>query len=299
MRVFFTDQFVLPLPDTHRFPMQKYALLARRVSDSGLVAAADQQVPCAASDADILRAHTADYLARVKHGDLTAKEIRRIGFPWSLELVARERRSCGGTIEACRAALVDGVAVNLAGGTHHAFADHGEGFCIFNDSAIAIRALQADGSIRRAVVLDCDVHQGNGTAAILANDPSAFVFSIHGAKNFPFHKELSDLDVELDDGTADDAYLSALEGGVRYALANAHADVAIYLAGADPYVGDTLGRLAVSKAGLVARDRLVLECCRTAGLPVAITMAGGYAKNVQDIVDIHFATVQTAAELFG
>lgn len=297
MNVFCTEQFVLPLPPAHRFPMQKYALLAERVAASSWLTPDDLIVPHAATDEEITRAHAADYVRRVQNGELTAKEIRRIGFPWSSELAERERRSCGATIEACRAALNDGFAVNLAGGTHHAFRDHGEGYCVFNDSAIAARAMQAEGVIRRAVILDCDVHQGNGTAAILAGDDSIFTFSMHGAKNFPFHKEQSDLDIELDDETDDNQYLEALEWGVCAAIERSHADLAIYLAGADPFVGDTLGRLAVSKAGLAERDRLVLSRCRAAGLAVAITMAGGYAKNVADIVDIHYETVQIAAEL--
>jgi acetoin utilization deacetylase AcuC-like enzyme len=218
-----------------------------------------------------------------------------MGFPWSSKLVERSRRSVGGTIGACRAALREGIGVNLAGGTHHAGADHGEGFCVFNDSAIAARTMQAEGRIERAVIIDCDVHQGNGTAAILAGDASIFTFSIHGEKNFPFRKVPGDLDIGLPDETGDDVYLSALEAGLHDALAQAEADLAIYLAGADPYVGDRLGRLALSKAGLAERDRLVLEMCRLAGLPVAIVMAGGYAEPPTETVEIHFQTVQLAA----
>jgi acetoin utilization deacetylase AcuC-like enzyme len=223
--------------------------------------------------------------------------MRRIGFPWSPEMVERSRRSSGATIAACRAALAEGVAVNLAGGTHHAFRDHGEGFCVFNDSAIAARAMQAEGRARRVVILDCDVHQGNGTASILAGDPTVFTFSIHGSNNFPFHKERSDLDIELPDGTGDTAYLAVLEDGVCRALALANADLAIYLAGADPYVGDRLGKMALTMEGLAARDRIVLDLCYGARIPTAVTMAGGYAKNVEDIVAIHLQTVRIAAEI--
>lgn len=252
-------------------------------------------VPEAATDEQILRAHDAYYLERVKAGTLSAKEMRRIGFPWSPAMVERSRRSSGATIAACRAALEDGTAINLAGGTHHAFRDHGEGYCVFNDSAIAARAMQAEGRARRVVILDCDVHQGNGTAAIVAGDSTIFTFSIHGEKNFPYHKEKSDLDIELEDGTGDALYLDMLEEGVQRAQALAHADLAIYLAGADPFEGDRLGRLKLTKAGLKRRDEMVLDLCRARGLPVAVTMAGGYARNVEDIVDIHTATVRVAA----
>ena len=291
MIVFHCDQFTYPLPPEHRFPAQKYALLRAQVAAT-LVPPVVLRVPNAVSDEQLLRAHDAEYLAKVAGGTLSEREVRRIGLPWSPELVERSRRSVGGTVEACRAALTDGIAVSLSGGTHHAFADHGEGFCIFNDCAVAARAMQAEERVRRVVIIDCDVHQGNGTAAILADDPTVFTFSIHGAKNFPFHKERSDLDVELADGADDATYLAALTAGMDTALAAAHADLAIYLAGADPFVGDALGRLALSKAGLAERDRLVIDRCRRADLPVAVVMAGGYARQIQDTVDIHLETVR-------
>ena len=291
MKVFHCDQFVYPLPPGHRFPAQKYALLHAQVAES-LTPPVVLRVPDAASDEQLLRAHDAEYLAKVADGTLSEREVRRIGLPWSPELVERSRRSVGGTMEACRAALTDGIAISLSGGTHHAFADHGEGFCIFNDCAVTARTMQAEERVRRIVIIDCDVHQGNGTAAILADDPTVFTFSIHGAKNFPFHKERSDLDVELADRVDDATYLAALTAGMDAALAAARADLAIYLAGADPFVGDALGRLALSKAGLAERDRLVLDRCRRAGLPVAVVMAGGYARQIQDTVDIHLETVR-------
>jgi acetoin utilization deacetylase AcuC-like enzyme len=295
MRAFYSDTFVLPLPPEHRFPMSKYRLLRERVLAEGIVAAHDLIEADAATDAHILRAHDAEYLHRVQHGLMTDAEMRRIGFPWSPAMVERSRRSSGATIAACRAALTDGASVNLAGGTHHAFRDRGEGYCVFNDAAIAARAMQDERRVRRVVILDCDVHQGNGTAAILRDDPTIFTFSVHGAKNFPFHKEVSDLDIELPDGTTDDAYLLAVEEGVRRALAVSGADLAIYLAGADPFERDRFGRMKVSKAGLAERDRLVFSLCRAAGLPVAVAMAGGYAPDVTDIVDIHTQTVREAA----
>jgi acetoin utilization deacetylase AcuC-like enzyme len=298
LKCFYTDHFVLPLPTTHRFPMPKYSLLRERVVAEGIIRPEDLIVPEAATDEQILRAHDADYLEKVKTGTLTAKEIRRIGFPWSPGMVERSRRSSGATMAACRTALMEGFAVNLAGGTHHAFRDHGEGYCVFNDSAIASRAMQAEGRVRRMVILDCDVHQGNGTAAILQGDPTVFTFSIHGEKNFPYHKEKSDLDIELLDGTGDGVYLDMLEVGLQRALAMSHADLAIYLAGADPFEDDRLGRLKLTKDGLRQRDELVLELCKAHGLPVAITMAGGYARNVEDIADIHVTTVKVAAGMF-
>ena len=299
MRIFYTDRFVLPLPEGHRFPMEKYSLLRARVAEAGLALPDAMAEPHAATNSELMRAHDRDYVERVCRGELTAAEVRRIGFPWSPEMVERSRRSAGATIEACRAALQSGVAVNLAGGTHHAFRGHGEGYCVFNDSAVAALAMQAEGLARRVVVIDCDVHQGNGTAAILAHDPSVFTFSIHGANNFPFRKEQSDLDIELPDGSGDDEYLEALEGGVCHALSASQADLAIYLAGADPFLDDRLGRLALTKDGLAERDRRVFRLCFDAGVPVAVAMAGGYARRIEDTVDIHFATVATAARWAG
>lgn len=297
MKVFRTDEFVLPLPEGHRFPVMKYALLRQRVEAAGIVRPDELIAAPAARDEEITRAHTPEYLRRVKNGELTEKELRRIGFPWSPQMVERSRRSSGATIAAARAALREGVAVNLAGGTHHAFANRGEGYCVFNDAAIAARAMQAEGLARRIVIVDCDVHQGNGTAKIFENDPNVFTFSIHGAKNFPFHKQTSDLDVTLPDGADDATYLAALREALPIVLERAQADLAIYLAGADPYFDDAFGRMRLTKPGLLERDRFVLESCRTLDLPVAITMAGGYARRVEDTADIHFQTVKLAATL--
>lgn len=285
----------MPLPEGHRFPIEKYALLRRRVAESGLIPPEQMQVPAAATADQLALAHDPEYIRRVLHGELTPQELRRIGFPWSPELAERACRSVGATIAACRAALADGIAVSLSGGTHHAGRAHGAGYCVFNDVAVAARVMQAEGRARRVVVIDCDVHQGDGTAAIFAGDPTVFTFSIHGAKNFPFRKEQSDLDVALPDGAGDSEYLAALAPALDHALAAARADLAIYLAGSDPYHDDKLGRMALTKAGLAERDRLVLARCRAAGLPTAVTMAGGYARDVRDTAEIHFQTVRLAA----
>jgi acetoin utilization deacetylase AcuC-like enzyme len=286
VKAFYTDHFVLPLPEGHRFPMRKYARLRERVAAELEV---DLAEPPAATDDELLRAHARGYLSRVVEGRLGQDEVRRLGFPWSAELVERSRRSCGATLAACRQALVDGTAVNLAGGTHHAFRDRGEGYCVFNDAAVAALAMLAEGAVERVLVVDCDVHQGNGTAAILRDDPRVFTFSLHGAKNFPFRKEASDLDVELGDGAGDDAYLAALDEGLARCP---RAPLAIYVAGADPYEDDRLGRLKLTKAGLEERDRRVFGAVGA----VAVVMAGGYARDVEDTVDIHFRTVRLAAE---
>ncbi len=299
MNIFYSDHILQPLPEGHRFPMPKYSLLTGRVRQAGLVPPADLRPSSPATDEEILRVHTPEYWAKVTGGTLSEKELRRLGFPWSPALVERARRSVGGTLDACRAALSNGsgLAANLAGGTHHAYPDHGEGYCVLNDVAVAARAMQAEGRAGQVVIIDCDVHQGNGTAAIFAGDPSVYTFSIHGQKNFPFHKEPSDLDVGLPDGCGDDAYLAALNAGLEQAIEESRAELAIYIAGADPYQGDRLGRLALSMPGLLARDRLVLEQCRAAGLPAAIVMGGGYARQIEDTAEIHFQTVRLAAEI--
>lgn len=297
MRAFYTDCFVLDLPAGHRFPMAKYARLRQRVVEEGVLRPEDLEIPAAATDEDLLRVHDAGYLKRVKEGSLRREEVRRLGFPWSEGLVERSRRSVGGTLEACRAALEDGCAVNLAGGTHHAFADQAEGFCVFNDAAVAARALQAQDRVKQVLILDCDVHQGNGTASIFANDPSVFTFSLHGRKNFPFRKELSDLDIELEDGTGDETYLALLEEGLDRTLRQLSADLVIYLAGADPFHRDRFGRLSLSQDGLASRDRLVFRHCLERKAPVAVAMAGGYAPEVEEIVGIHLETVRQASNL--
>lgn len=253
--------------------------------------------PPAASPQQLKLAHDSEYVERVLRGELTDKELKRIGFPWSPEMVERSCRSSGATLAAARVAIGEGIAVNLAGGTHHAMRNAGEGYCVFNDSAVTIRTLLAERLIERACVIDCDVHQGNGTAEILGKDAEVFTFSIHCARNFPSRKHPSHLDVDLDEGTGDIAYLAKLEQGLAQVMSQGPYDLAIYLAGADPYVGDRLGRLALSKEGLRMRDRLVLDVLSERGIPIAVAMAGGYAPNVEDIVDIHAMTVQECARI--
>lgn len=299
MKLFYADHFVLPLPAGHRFPMEKYARLRERLAGSGAFGADDFRVPAAASDEAIRRAHCPDYLRRVTEGLLDEREQRRIGFPWSPQLVERARRSAGATLAACRAALAEGCAANLAGGTHHAHRDFGAGFCVFNDAAIAAFAMRAESRAERVLIIDCDVHQGDGTAAILADDPNTFTFSIHGANNFPFRKAQSDFDVELPDGTGDADYLYALEKALEGIFARFDAGLAIYLAGADPYEGDRYGRLKLTTAGLAARDDLVLTACKARKVPVALAMAGGYGCDIDDTVRIHAQTILTARTLLG
>jgi len=291
VRVFYCDHFVLPLPPEHRFPMEKYRLLREAVEARGL---GRLLVPEAADDVQLLRVHDAGYLRRVVSGELDRAEVRGIGFPWSPELVERSRRSAGGTLGAAGAALEDGVGVNLAGGTHHAFPDRGEGFCVFNDVAVAIRALQAEGRLERAAVLDLDVHQGNGTATVFRDDDAVFTLSVHGEANYPFRKESSDRDLGLPDDAGDDLFLGAVERGVEEALAHGP-ELAFYVAGADAYAGDRLGRLGVSREGMARRDALVFDACAAVGVPVAVVMGGGYADPVEETVAIHLATVEAAA----
>jgi acetoin utilization deacetylase AcuC-like enzyme len=296
VKFFNCDRYNFFLPDGHRFPILKYKLLRELIEQAQLVPPEYMIESSAATDVQILRVHTPEYLNKLKTNTLSEKEERRLGLPWSAALLERSRRSVGGTILACRTALQEGVAMNLAGGTHHAYPDHGEGFCVFNDVAIAIRELQAEGLITNAAVIDCDVHQGNGTAVIFENDPSVFTFSVHGASNFPLHKEKSSLDIDLPDGTTDDDYLEAVEYGLEQALRINKPSLMIFLAGADPYEGDSLGRLKVSRDGLAARDRLVFSFCRQAGLPVAVVLSGGYARSIEDTAQIQFTTARLATE---
>jgi acetoin utilization deacetylase AcuC-like enzyme len=294
MDAFYSDRFVLPLPAGHRFPMEKYRLLRERIGQSLTEIRLLEPEPL--TDEALAAAHSPDYIRRLVGGDLSRKEMMAIGFPWSPEMVERSRRSAGATVMACRAAFRDGVGVNLAGGTHHAYRDRGEGFCCFNDAVVAARLMQREGLAAKCLVIDLDVHQGNGTAAMTRDDSSIFAFSMHGAENYPFVKEQSDLDIELPDGTSDAIYLESLQAALIEIRKQFAPGLVIYLAGADPFCDDRLGRLALTKAGLLARDRQVMEFVRGLGVPIAIAMAGGYGRTIQDTVDIHFQTVNCALQ---
>ena len=289
-------RYAITLPTNHRFPIAKYGLLRDAVIASGFVPPTHMHEPDRAPIDSLRLVHTERYIEAVRSGTLSEAEQRRIGLPWSESLVERSFRAVGGTCEAATAALDRGVTMNLAGGTHHAFPDHGEGFCVFNDVAVAIRTLQRHGRIRRAVVIDLDVHQGNGTHAIFTGDPSVFTFSMHGGRNYPFHKVAGSLDVELADGTGDDAYLTALAETLPGVLSASAPDLAIYLAGADSHEGDRLGRLCLTFEGLARRDVMVLDACREVGIPVVITIAGGYGRNIEDSVRVHLNTVRIATQ---
>jgi acetoin utilization deacetylase AcuC-like enzyme len=298
VRCFYSDTFVLPLPEGHRFPMAKYSGLRERILRDRIVSPDDLSEAPRASWVDLRLVHDQDYLTAVGQGLLPRAAQRRIGFPWSPQMVERARRSVGATIAAARAALDGGAAANLAGGTHHAFPDRGEGYCVFNDVAVAARVLQRDCGVTRVAVVDCDVHQGDGTAAIFRDDRSVFTLSLHGARNYPFRKQTSDLDVELDDGTGDEPYLAKLAHSLDVVFdANPHA--VFYLAGADPYEGDRLGRLTLTIEGLRRRDTLVFARCRAARVPVVITMSGGYADDIESIVTIHANTILAATTLLA
>jgi acetoin utilization deacetylase AcuC-like enzyme len=296
VKCFYSDTFVLPLPEGHRFPMAKYSGLREKLLSDGIVAPGDLHEAPQASWDDLRLVHTAAYVRAIEEGTLSPEIQRGIGFPWSPQMVERARRSVGATLAATRAALADGCSANLAGGTHHAFADRGEGFCVFNDVAVATRVVQRDRAVRRVAVIDCDVHQGNGTARIFRDDADVFTFSMHGAKNYPFRKETSDMDVALDDGTGDEPYLAQLAHCLDVVLERHRPELVFYLAGADPYEGDRLGRLKLTIEGLRHRDLRVLSTCRSSDVPVVVTMSGGYAANVADIVTIHANTIRVAAD---
>jgi acetoin utilization deacetylase AcuC-like enzyme len=297
MRAFYSGQFVLPLPDGHRFPMGKYALLRERLVRH-LPAVQMFEAP-RASDGELALAHTPQWIAAISDGSVDAQAMREIGFPWSEAMAERSRRSTGATIAACRAALAEGISANMAGGTHHASAHKGEGFCVFNDAAVAARLMQAEHGRRvrlpfQVAVIDLDVHQGNGTARIFREDPSVFTLSMHGQKNFPFCKETGDLDVELPDGCGDADYLAALEHALDELDRRFSPDLVIYLAGADPFERDRLGRLKLSFDGLEARDRRVFDFAWQRRIPLAFAMAGGYASDIAETVQVQLSTFRVA-----
>jgi acetoin utilization deacetylase AcuC-like enzyme len=297
MRVFYTPRYYADIGEGHVFPIKKFELVRDRLLAEGTLSPSDIVEPREAAVEDVLLVHTEDYVTRLRAGALGEREIRRLGLPWSKALVRRSFLATSGTLGAARAALELGAASNLAGGTHHAFPDRGEGFCVLNDVAIAIRALRRDRLIRRAAVVDLDVHQGNGTAFIFENDREVFTFSMHGAKNYPLFKQRSSLDVELPDGTGDEEYLDALARNLPRAFGHGP-EIVFYLGGADPYAGDKLGRLALSIEGLRARDETALRECRARGVLVATVMSGGYASDIHDTVEIHCNTVRAVKAVF-
>jgi acetoin utilization deacetylase AcuC-like enzyme len=297
MKLSHHPDYFLPLPEHHPFPMAKYTLVHRYLCERGLLGPASRLEPGEAALADLARVHTRPYLEALATGTLDAAAQRRIGVPWSARLWRRSRLAVQGTLDAAREALASGgIAGNLAGGTHHAFADHGEGFCVLNDVAVAIRVLQAEGRIRRALVIDLDVHQGNGTAAIFAGDPDVYTFSMHGERNYPSQKMRSTRDVGLADGTGDDEYLAALALHLPQVIDAARADLVFYLAGVDVVTGDRYGRFALSEQGLGQRERRVVEAVRGAGSPLVITLAGGYAATPERTASLHAVVFEVAAE---
>lgn len=302
MLAFHSDAHSLALPPGHRFPQSKYRLLREHFErEPGRLR---MQPAPAATEGELALVHTPDYVDAVLLGRLSAAEQREIGFPWSPSMAERSRRSVGATIAAARAALAEGVAANMAGGTHHAYADKGSGYCVFNDVAVAARLMQAETAARerrllRVLVIDLDVHQGNGTAAIFRDDDTVFTFSMHGARNFPFRKEPSDLDVDLPDGCGDADYLAALDAALAAVWRRCEPQLAFYLAGADPHEGDRLGRLKLTQDGLAERDRRVLAALVARRIPVALSMAGGYGHDLGTTVAVQVATLNLAAEAWA
>src|SRR5215469_8996983 len=280
----------------HVFPSKKFKWLHDRMLWTRFAQKEDFLEPEPASDADIELAHETAWVRKLATGTLTYQEILKLEIPYSRQMVEAFWLAAGGTLLAARQALEIGIGYNVGGGFHHAYADHGEGFCAINDIAVAIRCLQRDGAIRRAMVIDCDVHHGNGTAAIFAADPSVFTLSIHQFNNYPTDKPPSSLDIHLADGTGDADYLNRLGNGYRAALTMFHPELIVYVAGADPYYLDQLGGLSLTFEGLMERDRLVIHSARTKGIPVAIVLAGGYAESVEDTVTIHANTAKVAKE---
>lgn len=302
MQVFYATQFVLPLPPGHRFPMAKYQLLRDRLAAELPQIELMQAMP--ASDGELALAHSPAYISAISDGSLDPRLMREIGFPWSPAMAERARRSVGATISACRAAIRYGVAANIAGGTHHAYAHKGGGFCVFNDAAVAARLMQAEWARSKprglqVAIVDLDVHQGNGTASIFRGDSSVFTLSMHGARNFPFRKEASDLDVDLADGCGDDEYLHALDMALDELERRFEPGLIIYLAGADPHEGDRLGRLKLTWDGLEARDRRVFDWAWQRRIPLAFAMAGGYGTRIEDTVQVQVNTFRVAAQYRG
>ena len=297
MQVFYTPRYYADIGPGHVFPIRKFELVRDKLLAEGTIEPSEIVEPSPAPLEDVLLVHTTDYISRLCSGNLTTKETRRLGLPWSESLVQRSFYAVGGTLAATRASLAEGYSSNLAGGTHHSFSDRGEGFCVLNDVAVAIRAMRARKLVQRAAIVDCDVHQGNGTATIFAGDTDTFTFSIHGANNYPLFKAQSTLDVELADGISDTEYLDTLAKHLPAVFA-ADPEIVFYLAGADPYKGDKLGRLALSIDGLRERDAYVLRECYAHEVPIVTVMSGGYGKDINDTIEIHCNTIRMVKEIF-
>lgn len=298
MKVFYSDHYEVPLPDGHKFPMEKYRLVREQLLSENILESSELFEPELPARETILLAHSAEYFDAFGSGTIDPKIIRRIGLPWSRELFLRSLASVGGAIGAARSALDTGIGGNLAGGTHHAFRDHGEGFCVFNDFAVVILNHIKCGLIHRAAIVDLDVHQGNGNSAILGANPDVFIFSMHGAKNYPFTKVASTVDVPLADNTNDEEYLTLLKKNLP-AIFEFRPDIILYQAGVDPLKEDSLGRLALTKDGLMERDRCVLSECKSRGIPVSLGLGGGYSKPVTHSVDAYCGTYRVVKELFS
>jgi acetoin utilization deacetylase AcuC-like enzyme len=296
-KIYYSPYYYADIGDGHVFPIRKFELVRERLLAEGTLKSSEIVGPAPADVKDLLLVHTEDYISRLLAGRLTAKEVRKLGLPWSESLVRRSLHAISGTINASRSALTDGVSSNLAGGTHHAYPDRGEGFCVLNDVAVSIRVLRREGLAKKFLIIDCDVHQGDGTAFIFADDSDVFTFSMHGAKNYPLFKQNSSLDIELRDSTTDDEYLTTLEEALTR-LPLRDADIIFYLAGADPFAGDKLGRLALTIDGLRNRDELVLSYAHSREVPIVTTMSGGYAADIADTVEIHCNTVRAVKKVF-
>ncbi len=297
-RIFYSPYYYADIGENHVFPIKKFELVRNILIEEGTLQIEEIIEPQFAKMEDVLLVHTEDYVSRLCDGTLNKKEVRRLGLPWSQSLVRRTFLAVSGTINASIRAMDFGIASNLAGGTHHAFPDRGEGFCVLNDVAIAIRVLQRENSAKRFLIIDCDVHQGNGTAFIFQNEEAVFTFSIHGEKNYPLFKEKSDLDIELADGTSDQVYLETLSEALPRIFLH-DPDIVFYLGGADPFENDKLGRLGLSFEGLMQRDEMVLRYAKEQGVPIVTTTSGGYAKNMKDTVEIHCNTIRAVKKVFA
>jgi len=297
-RIFYSPYYYADIGENHVFPIKKFELVRDRLLNDGTLQTSEIVEPQPAKIEDVLLVHTEDYITRLRNGTLTTREIRRLGLPWSKSLVRRSFLACSGTINAARHALKNGVASNLAGGTHHAFPDRGEGFCVLNDVAVTIRVLQKENLAQRFLIVDCDVHQGNGTAYIFKDDVNVFTFSMHGAKNYPLFKEKSTLDIELPDKTGDAEFLEILDETLPR-IFQPNLDLVFYLGGADPFEKDKLGRLGLTIEGLRRRDEAVLSFAKDKKIPIVTTMSGGYAQDINDTVEIHCNTIRTVKKVFA